>query len=132
MALMADAASRRGVMNFLAASRGTAGKDRLSRRAMLGAVPFLLVLGVETVLAQHQSHTMVTDSTARMRAAAAEQRTWLGVRLAIIGIALALYLIWWRHRVVKERRARLRKEDGRSVSPPAEQPRPLPRQRRRH
>jgi hypothetical protein len=132
MALMADAASRRGVMNSLAASPDTAGTGRISRRALLGAVPFLPVLAVEKVSAQHQGHTTVTDSTARMRAAAAEHRTWLGVRLAVIGIALALYLTWWRHQVVKERRARLRKEDGRSADPPAEQPRLLPRQRRRH
>ena len=113
--------------------------DNLTRRALLGAVPVLLIIGVRTVWAQHEGHNMTqhgghttaTDSTQRMRAAAAEQRAWLGVRLAFIGIGLALYFAWWRYQVVMERRARLREKEGRTTSRPIDEPRPLPRQRRR-
>ena len=107
------------------------GRDGLTRRALLGALPVLLVLGIRTALAQHEGHGVPTDSTSRRRAVAAERRTWLGVRLALMGIVLALYLAWWRYQVVRRRRPKSKKKQGRDVSSPAEQPRRLPRQRRR-
>ena len=114
-------------------------RKSLPRRALFGAVLLLFVLGVTPVTAQHEGHNMAqhggrttaTDSTPRMRAAAAERRTWLGVRWAFVGISMALYFAWWRYQVVKERRAKLAKKEGRTPSPPVDQPRRLPRQRRR-
>ena len=107
---------------------------------MLVLVALLLVGRVESVSAQHEGHRMTqheghampTDSTARMRAAAAEQRTWLGIQIGFVVGALILYLAWSIYQTVKERRARLAKKEGRPASPPTPQPRSLPRQRRRH
>jgi hypothetical protein len=107
---------------------------------MLGLVALLLVGRVESASAQHEGHPMTqheghampTDSTPRMRTAAAEQRTWLGIQIGFFVGALVLYLAWWIYQTVKERRARLAKTEGRAATQPAEQSRPLPRQRRRH
>jgi hypothetical protein len=115
-------------------SRETARRLRrggVTRRALLGALPFLLALGIKPASAQHEGHGTATDSTSRMRAVAAERRKWLGVRLALMGVVLALYLAWWRYQVVTRRRPKAAKKQGRDVGSPAEQPRPLPRQRRR-
>jgi hypothetical protein len=81
-------------------------------------------------ISQHGGNTTATDSTPKIHAAAAERRTWLGVRLTFIGIALALYLAWWRYQVVKERRAKLKKKEGPPAGPLADSPHRLPRQRR--
>ena len=118
-------------MNPRETARIAAGRDGLTRRALLGALPLFLVLGIRTASAQHEGHGTATDSTSRRRAVAAERREWLGVRLALFCILVALYLAWWRYQVVRRRRPKSAKKQGRDVSSPAEQPRRLPRQRRR-
>ena len=115
-------------MNSIEAARFTTGMAPLGRRALLGALPCLLVVGVPTASGQHAGHTMPPDPT--LRARAAEQRTWLGVRLGFIVGFVALYVVWWRYQVVRARRAKLNRKEGRSDKA-SESPHRLPRQRRR-
>lgn len=125
-------------MELHASAPTVAGRPVCSRRALLGTVS-VLILGSSPAWAQHGGHdtaqhasvTAATDSTPKMRAMAAEQRTWLGVRLAFIGIALGAYVAWWRYHVVKERRAKLAKKQGRTGSQLVEKRHPSVRQGRR-
>ena len=118
-------------MNSLRAARVTIGQARLSRRALLSALPILLVVGGATASGQHVGHSMPTDFTPRTRTDAAQRRTWLGIRLGLTVGFLVLYVVWWRYQVVRARRSNRKRKEGHSASPPDDSSHRLPRQRRR-